>query len=373
MRDNQCKTLVEKLLQAADIKINGQRPWDIQVLNENFYKRVLSSGSLGLGESFMDGWWECERLDEFIHKALKADVRSRISINLTTAKTYLLSRLFNLQGFKRAKEVAIRHYDLSNQLYQSFLDPYMQYSCGYFKDAINLNVAQEQKLKFICEKLQLKPSDKVLDIGCGWGGFAKYAAGHYGCLVTGITISKEQANFAREFTKSLPVSIKEMDYRELNGKFDKILNCGMMEHVGPKNHKTIFKIMHGCLSDNGLLLLHTIGDKTPKPVADPWIHKYIFPNGVLPSLSQLTAASEKLFIVEDLQNFGAYYDPTLMAWFKNFDSHWGNLRKNFDDRFYRMWKFYLLSCAGLFRARHTQLWQFVYSKKGVEGGYESIR
>ena len=367
------KEIITGLLAMADVVPGRGKPWDIAVHNEAFYGRVLSQGTLGLGESYMDGWWDCEKLDEFIYKTVSANLKDRVILNWTMAKTYLQAKLFNRQNVQRSREVIEKHYDLSNELYMSFLDPYNQYTCGYFKNTTDLNIAQEQKLKLICEKLQLKPTDQVLDIGCGWGGFAKYAAEHYGCHVTGVTISKEQAKYARDFTKGLPVTIQEIDYRDLTGSFDKILICGMIEHVGPKNYKKIFSVVHRCLKNDGLFLLQTIGDKNSRPLADPWIDKYIFPNGILPALNQLIAAGEKLFITEDLQNFGAYYDPTLMAWFKNFDAHWDTIKNNFDERFYRMWKYYLLSCAGVFRARHMQLWHFVFSKKGLIGGYNSIR
>ena len=373
MQNSGPKKIIENLLNKAGVQINGPHPWDIHVKNEGLYRRILSRGTLGFGEAYMDGWWDSEQLDEMITKILRAELRKEISFNWPLAKAYLQSWFLNLQNKRRSKVVAEKHYDLSNELYMSFLDPYNQYTCGYFKDTTDLNVAQLQKLRLICEKLQLKATDKVLDIGCGWGGFAKYAAEHYGCHVTGITISKEQAAFARSFTQGLPVDIQELDYRHLSGKFDKVLICGMIEHVGYKNYPRIFKIVYSLLPSGGLFLLHTIASSKSETAPDPWIDKYIFPNGILPSLKQLSGAAEGLFVAEDLHNFGAYYDPTLIAWFKNFDASWPKLKQNFDDRFYRMWKYYLLSCAAIFRSREAQLYQFVFSKQGVLGGYITPR
>ncbi len=366
------QAIIEDLLLRGDIRTDGQRPWDIKVLNENFYDRVFKQGSLGLGESYMDGWWDCSSLDQMFYRIGKHKITSP-KITLSIVWHYLKSIILNRQNKKRAKQVAEQHYDLSNELYMSFLDPYNQYTCGYFKDTNDLNQAQEKKLDLICKKLQLKPTDRVLDIGCGWGGFAKYAAEHYGCHVTGISISKEQIKYAQDFTKGLPVEIKMIDYRDLNEQFDKILICGMIEHVGFKNYRKIFEIVNANLKEDGLFLLHTIGGNKTIYAVDPWIDKYIFPNGMLPSVKQISNAMEKLFVVEDWHNFGPYYDPTLMAWFKNFDTNWHNIKANYDERFYRMWKYYLLSCAGIFRARGLQLWQIVMSKKGIEGGYQSFR
>ena len=278
-----------------------------------------------------------------------------------------------MQSKLRSRKVAKKHYDLSPALYESFLDPYNQYTCGYFKDTNDLNKAQEQKLDLICKKLKLSSKDKVLDIGCGWGGFAKFAAEKYGCQVTGISISEKQVNYARKFCQGLPVTIINSDYRDLKGTFDKILVCGMIEHVGYKNYQSLMKIVHRRLKPDGLFLLHTLGRNISKTTGDPWMLKYIFPNSMPPSIKQLTEAMEGLFVVEDLHNFGQYYDPTTMEWFRRFDKNWDSIKHNYDERFYRMWKYYLLSGAGAFRSRITNLWQFVLSKRGIRGGYESIR
>ena len=321
----------------------------------------------------MDGWWDCRELDEMIYRVIRSSDKSIFYKNFTNVLYFLKSKFFNLQTMARAKEVAKKHYDLGNDLYMSFLDPYNQYSCGYFKGTNDLSAAQEKKLDLICKKLQLKSTDRVLDIGCGWGGLAKYAAEHYGCQVTGITLSKEHGSHAREFTKGLPVKIEVMDYRDISTQFDKIVSVGMFEHVGYKNYRRMMKIVKKHLSKDGLFLLHTIGKNKSIASVDQWIEKYIFPNGILPTAEKIAKAYDGLFVMEDWHNFGQYYDSTLLAWYKNFDKAWPNLKQKYDERFYRMFHYYLLFCAGAFRARHIQLWQIVFSPNGVLGGYESKR
>lgn len=366
------KKRVRELLALADIEINGKDPWDIEVHDERVYKRLLRDGSLGLGESYMDGWWDSPSVDSVIERLLSAHIDQKISANWGFLFDVLKMRLFNLQSVRRAYQVGEKHYDLGNDLFRAMLDPRMIYTCGYWKDAQNLTEAQEHKLDLICKKIHLQPGQTVLDIGCGWGGFAKFAAEKYGAIVTGITISKEQVPLAEEFCKGLPVTILLQDYRSMTGQFDRVVSIGMFEHVGYKNYRTYMEVAARCLKDDGMFLLHTIGQNIPLR-SDPWIERYIFPNGILPSPSLITKASESLFVLEDWHNFGPDYDKTLMAWYENFTTHWPELSKNYDERFRRMWSYYLLSCAGAFRGRVLQLWQIVYSKNGVKGGYQSIR
>ncbi len=364
---------IDKLLDGTGIKINGSNPWDIQVTNDRFYKRVLTKGSLGFGESYMDGWWECDQIDELINRIMSHNVRKRLKSNWPTVALTLASILINRQKGSRSFHIGKAHYDAGNKLYNLMLDKNLVYTCGYFKDTDSLDVAQEQKLDLVCRKIGLKPGDRVLDIGCGWGSFAKFAAENYGAHVTGITVSKEQLALAKERCKGLPVDLRLQDYREVDETFDHIVSLGMVEHVGYKNYKTYMKVAARCLKDDGLFLLHTIGSRHSGRTTDPWIEKYIFPNSMLPSLAQLTQAAEEHFLIEDVHNFGPDYDKTLMAWFTNFDTHWDELKDDYDERFYRMWKYYLLACAGSFRSRSNQLWQIVLSKNGVPGGYTSIR
>ena len=359
---------VEQLLSYADVKINGHRPWDIHINNNNFYSRVLRSGSLGLGETYMEGIWDSRQLDEFICRILKADLPDKVH-TFSDFLFFLQAVLLNLQSPNRAYEVGKHHYDIDNDLYRRMLDKRMIYSCGFWKHATSLDEAQEAKLEMVCRKLNLSPGMRILDIGCGWGGMAKFAAENYGVEVVGITISKEQELLAKECCTGLPVEIRLQDYRSLDETFDCILSIGMFEHVGYKNYRTYMTKVHSLLKENGLFLLHTIGNNQSHKRIDSWIHKYIFPNSMLPSASQITSAYEDFFVLEDWHNFGADYDKTLMHWFSNFNENWHELKNIYDYRFYRMWKYYLLSCAASFRARKNQLWQIVLSPNGIPGGY----
>ena len=367
------KKRVEKILSFAGININGNNPWDIRVHNEKFYQRVLTQGSFGLGESYMDEWWDCEKLDELFYRILSSGIESKVKENLVFLLEILLVRIFNMQSRKRAFRIGEKHYDLGNELFRNMLDKRMVYSCAYWKNAYTLDEAQEAKLDLICQKLELQPGMKILDIGCGWASFAKYAAEKYKVKVVGITVSKEQVEFGRRLCKGLPVEIRLQDYRDVNDKFDHIVSVGMIEHVGCKNYKTYMKVAHRCLKDTGLFLLHTIGKNRSRDSIGPWMNKYIFPDGTLPSIKQIGDSIENLFVMEDWHNFSADYDKTLMEWYKNFEKNWDRIKSNYDERFHRMWKYYLLICAGSFRARKNQLWQIVLSKKGVLGGYKSIR
>jgi len=372
------KRRTEKLLSLADIKINGSRPSDIQVHNPRFYARVLSQGSLGLGESYMEGWWSAKRLDEFFAKLLGAGLDRKVN-TFGMALAAIGATITNPQRTSKAFEIGKHHYDIGNDLYSRMLDPTMSYSCGYWKKAKNLEEAQEAKLELICQKLHLEKGMTLLDIGCGWGGLAKHAAKNYGVKVVGITVSKEQAAYAQHSCKGLPVDIRLQDYRALDASelFDRIVSVGMFEHVGVKNYRIYMETVREHLKDDdGLFLLHTIGGLRSENTTDRWISKYIFPRSMLPSMAQITHAAEGRFVIEDFHNFGPDYDKTLMAWNHNFNAHWHEIKDMYTERFphfERMWNYYLLSCAGSFRARKNQLWQIVLSKNGVPGGYKPVR
>lgn len=364
----------QQLLVPTGITINtNNSPCNLIVHNDQLYSYVLSNGSLALGESYMDCWWDCSSLDDFFYRIARSDLYNKTPKNLSTLLFYLQAKLRNLQSPARAFQVGEQHYDLGNDLFKAMLDKNMLYSCAYWKNAHTLEQAQEDKCDLICKKLYLKPGMRVLDIGCGWGGLALHAAKNYGVEVIGVTISKEQADYARQRTQGYPIEIRLQDYRDIQESFDRIVSVGMFEHVGYKNYQTFMNIAHKLLKDDGLLLLHTIGTNSSQTHGDPWINKYIFTNGMLPSLEQIAQTSQNLFIMEDWHNFGADYDKTLMAWYANFQKNWPLLQSSYSDRFYRMWNYYLLSCAGLFRARAMQLWQIVFSKVGVLGGYRSVR
>lgn len=371
--ENKYQKAVKNLLESAGISVNGNKSFDIRVKNNGFYKRVLKEGSVGLGESYMEGWWECERLDEFIYRLFNANLEKKIRKNLKLKWLILKSKFFNMQSLSRSKKSISHHYDIGNELYQEMLDPLMIYSCGYWQKTDQLSEAQERKLELICQKLKLKPGEKVLDIGCGWGGFAWYAAKNHDVEVVGITISKEQKKIADERCKELPVEIRLQDYRELEEKFDKIVSVGMLEHVGHKNYKPFMEIVKKSLKEDGLCLLHFIGGNETKYNTDPWINKYIFPEGLIPSITQIGKALEGSLILEDWHNFGLYYDRTLMAWYQNFKEAWPKFKDSYNKMFYKMWEFYLCSSAASFRSKRLNLWQLVLTKKEFPGVYKSVR
>lgn len=370
MRSVEMKKTVEGLLGRAGIEINGPNPWDIQILDGRVYDRVISDPSLGLGESYMDGWWECAQIDEMIARVFNANLDQYVKRSPRELASLMLHRIFNYQTVFRSKEVAEKHYNIGNDFYQKMLGPSMNYSCGYWKGVSDLDSAERNKMELICRKLMLKPGLKLLDIGCGWGSLAKYAASNFGVEVTGITISDPQQEYAEKICQGLPVTILNQDYRTLPaGQYDRIVSVGMFEHVGYKNYREFMKIVHSQLTEDGIFLLHTIGANESSKYGDPWINKYIFPNGMLPSLVQIGQALESLFVMEDWHNFGEDYDKTLMEWHRKFNEKWDEMKDQYDDRFRRMWNYYLLSCAGGFRARRLQLWQIVMTKHGLKQGF----
>jgi len=373
MNKKNFKSFIMRLSNLVGIHLNGDHPWDIIVHNSDFYRRVFKYGSLGLGESYMDQWWDCVRLDQLFERLMAADIENKIKRNKWMLLKLALLKIINLQTKNKAFYVGKKHYDLGNDLFEFMLDKRMNYTCGYWRNSNNLDDAQQDKLELTCQKMMLEPGMKILDIGCGFGAFAKYAAENYGVNVVGITISKKQCEYARRNCTNLPVEIRFQDYRDLNEKFDRIVSLGMFEHVGQLNYRHYMHVVHQCLKEDGLFLLHTIGNNISSVTSDEWISKYIFPNGMLPSIAQIGKAHEGLFVMEDWHNFGADYDKTLMAWHSNFEQHWSELKKIYDERFRRMWNYYLLSCAGMFRARSTQLWQIVFSKQGIKRGYLAPR
>jgi cyclopropane-fatty-acyl-phospholipid synthase len=361
----------EKLGATADIRLDGGRPWDIIVHDERMFQRVLAHGTLGLGEAYVDGWWDCDQLDELVRRAQSADLVRHL-ISPTTLARVAQAKVMNLQSRRRAFTIGKHHYDIGNDLYGRMLDSRMIYSCGYWRSADTLDAAQEAKLMLIANKLGLEADMRVLDIGCGWGGAAAFFSEKLGCPVVGVTVSREQATLARERCAGLPVEIRLQDYRELDEPFDRVYSIGMFEHVGVKNYRTYMDVVRRCLRDaDGLSLLHTIGSVSSRNQTDPWVEKHIFPNSMLPSMAQITRAAEGRLTTEDVHNFSPYYDRTLMAWKANVDAHWDELSVRYDARFKRMWDFYLLASAGSFRARKLQLWQFVMSRDGVPNGYQA--
>ncbi len=366
-------TLIRDLLSHADITINGNRPWDIIVQDERLYDRLLRDRALALGEAYMDGWWNCDDLSDCIRRILTANLERAISVRQLVVPV-LKARLFNLQKKHLAARDVSSHYDRGNDLFKAMLDRRMTYSCGYWKDAEDLDAAQEAKLDLICRKIGLREGDHVLDIGCGWGSFMKYAAEKYGVSCVGVTLSKQQRTLGEQLCEGLPIEFRLQDYRDLNERYDHIVSIGMFEHVGPANYDSFMQVVERCLRDEGLFLLHTIGTKSAAIEPDSWSERYVFPGSHLPAAHELVNAVGERMIIEDWHNFGVDYADTLDAWYENFHRNWqGNLDRNYDERFYRMWKYFLMSSSGSFRARRNHLWQIVFSKRGVPGGYQSVR
>ncbi len=366
MASDSAERTIRQLLEMAGITINGNKPYDIQVHNPKFYRRVLSDHALGLGESYMDGWWDCQALDQFFDRVLRARLDEKVKGSWKIKLHVLRAKIFNLQSKRRAFEVGQKHYDIGNDLYTRMLDKRLNYTCAYWKNAKNLDEAQEAKLELICKKLHLEPGMEILELGCGWGSFAIYAAQKYGVKVTGVTVSKEQVELGMQMAKGLPVELKLMDYRDVTGKYDRVLSIGIMEHVGYKNYRTYMEVVDRTLKDDGIAFFHTIGSNISTITVNAWTAKYIFPNGMLPSIAQLARAMEGLFVMEDWHNIGPHYDKTLMAWYDNFERAWPELKEKYGERFRRMWRYYLLSSAAGFRSRQTQLWQVVMTKPGRE-------
>jgi cyclopropane-fatty-acyl-phospholipid synthase len=359
-----CDEIAKQLFHLAGITVNGDKPWDIKVHDERFYRRVISEGALGLGEAYMDGWWDAPALDQFFTRVMAADLESKVRGSIKLKLHVLKSKLFNFQKRSRAFQVGEQHYDAGNDLYRAMLDKRMAYTCGYWRAARTLDEAQEAKLDLVCRKIGLKAGMTVLELGCGWGSFARFAAEKYGAEVTGVTVSQEQVELGTAECAGLPVTLELKDYRDVSGLYDRVISIGILEHVGYKNYRTYMELVHRCLKDEGIAFVHTIGGNVSATTTNPWTDRYIFPNGMLPSIAQIAAAMEGLFVMEDWHNFGPDYDKTLMAWHRNFEKAWPRLKDRYGERFHRMWNFYLLGSAGGFRSRATQLWQIVMTKAG---------
>jgi cyclopropane-fatty-acyl-phospholipid synthase len=357
------------LLAKAGIIINGDRAWDVQVRDPRACARVLRDGTIGFGEAFMAGWLDCERVDQMVDRAYRAELTKRIEV-LRWALVQAIKTTLNPFGSRsRSFEIGEWHYDTGNDLFEIMLDKYMIYSCGYWQHAQTLEAAQSDKLELICRKLELEPGMRLLDIGCGWGGLARYAAEHYGVNVVGITVSQQQIELGRRLSAGLPVELRYADYRELNETFDRVVSVGMFEHVGRRHYRDFFRACERCLKPAGILLLHTVGYLKQQAI-NPWYDKYIMPGVEFPTVANIVENAGKNLVLEDFHTWhGSHYDKTLMAWFERFDAGWDKLKQHYDDTFRRMWKLYLQGCAGAFRAERMRVWQLVFSKGGIPGGY----
>ncbi|MCA9676136.1 MAG: cyclopropane fatty acyl phospholipid synthase [Myxococcales bacterium] len=350
------------MLADAGVTVGGDAPWDLTIHDDRLFTRVARDGHLGLGEAYVDGWWDAPRVDQLLERVLRARLDREVRDSWVLMAHAVRARIFNAQ-LSRPREVAERHYDIGNDLYEVMLDRRLAYTCGYWKDAANLDDAQEAKLDLVCRKLGLRRGMRVLELGSGWGSFASFAAERYGVEVVAYNVSTEQVAWAREHYGHLPIDFHLEDYRNAAGTFDAVVSIGLMEHVGPKNYRAYMELVERCLTPDGVALIHTIGSNRTRDYADPWFDRYIFPNAVFPTLGRLADAMEDTLVPEDVHNIGPHYDRTLMAWWERFDAGWPRLRDRYGDRFYRMWKYYLLCSAATFRARFLQLYQVVMTRQ----------
>jgi cyclopropane-fatty-acyl-phospholipid synthase len=370
--DRRVRSFIQNAFAEAGVNMDGKNPWDIKIHDERFFPRVFHQHSLGLGESYVDGWWDVERLDLLFQRLYRRDVHN-LKLTWRQRLHYFEARVRNRQGPRRAFQVGERHYDVGNDLYRVMLGPRMVYSSCYWKNATNLAEAEDAKLDLICRKLELAPGMKVLDIGCGWGGFARYAVENYGVEVVGITVSKEQIELARVLCHGLPIEFRLEDYRDVTGTYDRIASIGMIGHVGYKNYRTLMEIANRSLVNDGLFFIHTMGANRSATAAEPWIDKYIFPNGMAPSVVQIATAIEGVFAMEDWHNLSTDYHRTGMAWLANFEEGWPQIAARYDARFRRKWRYYLCCIASAFAARILQTWDIVLSKPGGRAQYLSPR
>ena len=369
IRQRPRRAIVERVFAGADVRINGSRPWDIRVHRDRFFRRVLAGTDLGFGESYMDGDWSCDRLDEMATRIFRAGLQRRG--RLVDVVETLVARFLSRQTRARVRRQVAAHYDLGNDLFEAMLDArHMAYTCAYWRSgAQTLEDAQDAKLDLICRKLTLEPGMRVLDIGCGWAGLARFAATRYGVSVTGVTLSREQARFGSERSAGLPIDIRVQDYRDVKGQFERVVSVGCLEHVGHRNHRRFFETIRARLTDGGHALVHSIGVSHTHYRAGRFVDKYLFPLVNLPSMAQIGRSVDGLFVIDDVHNFGTDYDRTLMAWHERFDLAWPRLEPRYgrllDGGFKRMFEFYLLMTAGFFRARQAQVWQIVLTPPGA--------
>ena len=354
-------------------KVETKNPIKMKIHDKKLHHKLVLHPDLYFGEAYTDGkiTFENGTLSNFLDLALK---------NIGRQKTNAISEVLNsLRGsyryltnfnfIKKSKMNVAHHYDISDDLYFLFLDPLKQYSCGYFKNENDsLEEAQKNKINHIIKKLNIKENSKVLDIGSGWGLLAIEIAKQAKCQVTGVTLSENQYKFSNQKVKELnlgnQVQFKLMDYRQVKEKYDRIVSVGMFEHVGRKFYKIFFKKISEILKDDGVALLHTIGSVNSPRNPQPWITKYIFPGGYTPSLSEVAGPLEKSgLILSDLEVLRMHYAYTLSNWKERFLKNKEKVLKMFDERFFRMFEFYLASCEMAFKHGDQVVYQLQLTKK----------
>ena len=350
----------------------NKNPILVKILDKKLHYKLLFRPDLYFGEAYSDGSIIIQNgsLTDFLDIALMN--RGRGELNLFSKLINKLNGsyryLTNFNFIKKSKMNVSHHYDLSDNLYNLFLDPKKQYSCGYFESKNDtLESAQNNKIRHIIKKLNIQPNQKILDIGCGWGSLAIDIAKYTNCEVMGITLSENQFNYcvkkAKELNLENQVTFKLIDYRQLDEKFDRIVSVGMFEHVGRKFYKIFFNQIEKLLNDDGVSLIHTIGSVNPPRDPHPWITKYIFPGGYTPSLSEVVTPVENAgLIISDIEVLKLHYSYTLRHWKENCIMNKEQIIKMFDEKFFRMWEFYLASCESAFKWGDQVVYQFQLTK-----------
>ena len=373
---------VRDLFSQVEIEVNGSNPWDPQVHNPAAYNMMVSRGSVGLGETYMHGYWDCEQLDQFFARVTSVDLRKLIPVNFPTVSLAVGAYLKNRQLPKAAWEVGRMHYDLPDEVWEATLDSAMTGSCAYYRNPTDtLEEAQLNKCRMTLDKVGLKSGHSLLDIGVGWAAFSGLAAQEYGAHPIGITVSEGQkAYIHKRYGEAIDVRVNPWQETELREPVDCIVSAEMFEHVGSDNYRSFFEFCRRSIKEDGLMNLHTIVRHTPSKHIDPWMDKYIYPGGCIPTLGQITTAVHGLFHVVDVHDIGGHYPATLRAWMDNFRRNWdsvkslGSARLGMDPEvFCRMWLYHYMASAGGFMSSRISVHQIVLSPNGVPGRYQSIR
>ncbi|MGB4076280.1 MAG: cyclopropane fatty acyl phospholipid synthase [Minisyncoccia bacterium] len=374
--------MLQSLLDSQDIgvSLDGNNSWDPRIRNERFYERVLREGRLGAAESYMDGRWECSNLPELFYRLLSSGFDQKLyelpALRFLESLRRFGMGLWNRQTKERSLAVGEVHYD--DRVFQTAaLGDRMVASCAYYdRGASTLDEAQDHKMALICEKLYLEDGHRLLDIGCGWGTLMHYAESTRALRAIGLTISRDQQEYARKRYPEKNLEFLLEDYRDFKasaGSFERVVSVGMLEHVGKKNYPTYFNRVRHFLAEDGLFLLHSIVGRQRENGTDPFIDKYIFPNGELPTMAEILESVEGTFVVEDLHNLGTNYEWTLRAWRENLQLRWSDIVAAHGMRTARMYEYYLAISEAAFRSRTLNVVQIVLSPRGKRGGYRSIR
>ncbi len=355
--------LVERALRRADVRIDGDRPHDIRVLDPRFYGDVLRRGSLGFGECYVRRWWDADDVEELAFRLIRSGVYS-LSSAVPGLPRDLRDMFANQQTRRLATRVADEHYSMGNDVFFAFLGGVRNYSCGIFDGDADLDAAQTRKLAKISSLLDLRPGERLLDVGGGWGELSRHAAAAHGCEVTHVNLSDEQIRHASALCTDLSVRVEKRDWRDVEGRFDKIAVIAMLTHVGPKNYRRFMQRMHDRLEPGGLMLIETVGTRHAAVRCEAWLDKYIFPGGVVPTRRQILGAADGLFDETRFESSGEHYVQTLRCWQENFERNWTDLSSRYDEERRRIFNYFFQSIGGAFRAGYVDHWHILLRRTG---------